>query len=93
MRKEMKRILVTGACGQIGTELTVALRKKHGNDNVVATDIKQETCLPVGRTISSTSWMPTQSNLLSRAMKSTPSTTWRRCSVPWGKRIPSSAGT
>lgn len=48
MRKEMKRILVTGACGQIGTELTVALRKKYGIDNVIATDIKEESCFPEG---------------------------------------------
>lgn len=34
------RILVTGACGQIGTELTTILRERHGNDNVVATDIQ-----------------------------------------------------
>ena len=32
----MKRILVTGAFGQIGTELTMALRKRYGNNNVVA---------------------------------------------------------
>ncbi len=32
----MKRILVTGAFGQIGSELTMALRRKYGNDNVVA---------------------------------------------------------
>jgi nucleoside-diphosphate-sugar epimerase len=32
----MKKILVTGAAGQIGSELTMALRKKYGNDNVVA---------------------------------------------------------
>jgi nucleoside-diphosphate-sugar epimerase len=32
----MKRILVTGAAGQIGSELTMALREKYGNDNVVA---------------------------------------------------------
>jgi nucleoside-diphosphate-sugar epimerase len=35
--KSMKRILVTGACGQIGSELTLALREQCGNDNVVAT--------------------------------------------------------
>jgi len=32
----MKRILVIGAAGQIGTELTVALREKYGIRNVVA---------------------------------------------------------
>ena len=32
----MKRILVTGAAGQIGSELTLALRERYGNDNVVA---------------------------------------------------------
>ena len=32
------RILVTGAAGQIGSELVVALRKKYGDGNVVATD-------------------------------------------------------
>ena len=32
----MKRILVTGATGQIGSELTVALRERCGGDNVVA---------------------------------------------------------
>ncbi len=32
----MKRILVTGATGQIGSELTMVLRKRYGNDNVVA---------------------------------------------------------
>jgi len=34
--REMKRLLVTGAVGQIGSELTMELRKKYGNDNVVA---------------------------------------------------------
>jgi nucleoside-diphosphate-sugar epimerase len=33
---DMKRILVTGAVGQIGSELTMELRQLHGNDNVVA---------------------------------------------------------
>ena len=32
----MKKILVTGAAGQIGSELTMALREQYGNDNVVA---------------------------------------------------------
>ncbi len=35
--KEMKRILVTGACGQIGSELTLVLRERYGGDNVLAT--------------------------------------------------------
>ena len=34
--KKMKKILVTGAVGQIGSELTMALREKYGNDNVLA---------------------------------------------------------
>jgi nucleoside-diphosphate-sugar epimerase len=32
----MKKILVTGAVGQIGSELTLALRERYGADNVVA---------------------------------------------------------
>jgi nucleoside-diphosphate-sugar epimerase len=32
----MKKILVTGAVGQIGSELTMALRDRYGSDNVVA---------------------------------------------------------
>ena len=42
MTREMKRIMVTGAAGQIGSELTLDLRKKFGNDNVLATDIKTQ---------------------------------------------------
>ncbi|KKI54862.1 L-threonine 3-dehydrogenase [Staphylococcus equorum subsp. equorum] len=37
----MKRIMITGALGQIGTELVVKCRMLYGNDNVLATDIKQ----------------------------------------------------
>lgn len=33
---DIKKILVTGAVGQIGSELTLALREKYGADNVVA---------------------------------------------------------
>ena len=36
-----KSILILGACGQIGTELTLALRAKYGNEHVVATDIRE----------------------------------------------------
>ena len=32
----MKNILVIGATGQIGSELTLELRKRYGNDHVVA---------------------------------------------------------
>lgn len=34
-----ERILILGACGQIGTELSVALRQKHGAEQVIAADI------------------------------------------------------
>lgn len=37
----MKRILITGALGQIGSELTLKLRQIYGADNVIATDIKK----------------------------------------------------
>lgn len=33
--KEQKRVLITGAAGQIGTELTIALRERMGNENVI----------------------------------------------------------
>ena len=36
----MKTILVTGALGQIGSELVPALRERYGADNVIATDLK-----------------------------------------------------
>jgi len=38
----MSKVLVIGAVGQIGTELTMALRAKHGNENVIATTRKSE---------------------------------------------------
>lgn len=37
----MKRILITGALGQIGSELTLRLREVYGSDNVIATDIRK----------------------------------------------------
>jgi nucleoside-diphosphate-sugar epimerase len=42
MPKNIKKILVTGACGQIGSELTLVLRERYGNDNVVATGRKTQ---------------------------------------------------
>ncbi|HUF49996.1 MAG TPA: NAD-dependent epimerase/dehydratase family protein [Longimicrobiales bacterium] len=36
----MKRIVVTGAAGQVGTELVPALRSLYGDDAVLATDIR-----------------------------------------------------
>ncbi len=32
----MKKILITGAAGQIGSELTSTLRNKYGNENIIA---------------------------------------------------------
>ncbi len=40
-KNDVKRVLVTGACGQIGSELVSALRERYGADNVVATDIAE----------------------------------------------------
>jgi nucleoside-diphosphate-sugar epimerase len=42
----MKKIFVIGAGGQIGSELTLLLRNLYGNDNVVASDIRN---LPKGK--------------------------------------------
>jgi nucleoside-diphosphate-sugar epimerase len=37
----MKKVLVIGAGGQIGTELVLELRKRFGNANVIAADVKE----------------------------------------------------
>lgn len=37
----MERVLVIGASGQIGSELTLRLRAIYGNENVYATDVKE----------------------------------------------------
>ncbi|RRQ49748.1 NAD-dependent epimerase/dehydratase family protein [Maribacter algicola] len=36
-----KYILIIGACGQIGTELTLTLRERYGDDRVIASDIRE----------------------------------------------------
>ncbi len=37
----MKRILITGALGQLGSELALALRQRYGNDSVILSDIRE----------------------------------------------------
>jgi len=44
----MKRILVVGAGGQIGSELTPHLRSIYGDSNVIASDINCSTCKQLG---------------------------------------------
>ena len=41
MDRPSGRVLVTGALGQIGTELVEVLRQKHGHRSVIATDIRK----------------------------------------------------
>jgi nucleoside-diphosphate-sugar epimerase len=45
----MKRILVVGAGGQIGTELVPYLQHIYGEDNVIAADLKDELVEKLGR--------------------------------------------
>ncbi|MEW6747096.1 MAG: NAD-dependent epimerase/dehydratase family protein [Planctomycetota bacterium] len=37
----IQRILVTGSLGQIGTELVLELRRRHGAANIVASDVRE----------------------------------------------------
>jgi nucleoside-diphosphate-sugar epimerase len=46
----MKKILVLGAGGQIGTELVPHLQKNYGYDNVIAADLRPEIVSKLGET-------------------------------------------
>jgi nucleoside-diphosphate-sugar epimerase len=46
----MRRILITGSTGQIGSELTIELRKRFGGENVIATGHKRK---PAGELLAS----------------------------------------
>ena len=42
MSNRDEKILVVGACGQIGVELTLRLRKMYGEGKVIASDLREE---------------------------------------------------
>lgn len=48
MSTKKERTLIIGAGGQIGVELTLALRNIYGNENVIAADLKSENPLLTG---------------------------------------------
>jgi nucleoside-diphosphate-sugar epimerase len=48
MSQDIRKILVTGAGGQIGSELTAALRERYGADRVVASDVRPEAAARLG---------------------------------------------
>ena len=65
----MKRILVTGAAGQLGSELVPALRDRYGGDNVVAARHRSPLTEEVSNTGPSTMVDVTDQNSVERAIK------------------------
>ena len=39
----MKKVLITGSLGQIGSELTTKMRERYGSESIIATDIRKTT--------------------------------------------------
>ncbi len=68
MTASTPRVIVTGACGQIGSELVPALRERYGSSHVLATDIKEPP--PELKEAGPFEWLDvTQPEQISRAIK------------------------
>ncbi len=52
----MKKILILGSGGQIGTELKVFLRARYGSENVIATDLRQDPSDPYSLALDATNY-------------------------------------
>ena len=66
---QMKRILVTGAAGQLGSELVPALRDRYGGDNVVAAQHRSPLTEEVANTGPSTVVDVTDQSSVERAIR------------------------
>ncbi len=65
----MKRILVTGAAGQLGSELIPELRARYGSDNVIAAWHRSSLTDEVAETGPSTQLDVTEQGLVERAIR------------------------
>lgn len=65
----MKRILVVGAGGQIGSELVPHLQKVYGHDNVIAADVKDENVAKMSQYARSIKLDALDGNAYSQAVK------------------------